>query len=227
MITLEPPRGLVGKASPWVTLGLSASGLGRFLRAAQQAVGLEGEVHVLLADDATLRRLNRTFRGKDKATDVLSFPAGPTTVFFGEPEGPELAGDLAISLEAAARQATRYGHSLRDEVRVLLLHGVLHLAGFDHEADSGEMAGREAELRKRLGLPAGLIARVSEGGAKAAVKITTKQRQIIGRKVRTTKAGPSASGSFDYGAHGKAVSTSAQDDGGKSTKGPKRGRVRV
>jgi probable rRNA maturation factor len=176
MITLEPPRGLVGKASPWVTLGLSSSGLARFLSAAQQAVGLEGEIHVLLADDATLRRLNRTFRGKDKATDVLSFPAGPTTVFFGEPGGPGLAGDLAISLETAARQAKQFGHSLRDEVRVLLLHGVLHLAGFDHETDSGEMAAREAELRQGLGLTAGLIARA--GGVKGKVK--SKQKRNAG-----------------------------------------------
>ena len=170
MITLEPPRGMDGKGSPWQSVGLSAAGLGRFLRAAQQAAGLEGEVHVLLADDATLRRLNRTFRGKDKATDVLSFPAGPTTVFFGDPEGPELAGDLAISLETAARQAEQFGHSLRDEVRVLLLHGVLHLAGFDHETDAGEMAAREAELREKLGLPAGLIARVGKGAVKSKSK---------------------------------------------------------
>ncbi len=161
MITLEPPRGLNTGTSPWLQLGLSSSGLGRFLCAAQRAVELEGEVQVLLADDATLKRLNRTFRGKNKATDVLSFPAGATTVFFGEPDGPVLAGDLAISLETAARQAAQYGHSLRDEVRVLLLHGVLHLAGFDHEADSGEMAQREVELRRKLGLATSLIARVN------------------------------------------------------------------
>ena len=165
MITLELPRGMDGKGSPWRRVGLSAAALGRFLRTAQRAVGLEGEVYVLLADDATLRRLNRTFLGKDKATDVLSFPAGPTTVFFGDPGGPVLAGDLAISLEMAARQAKQFGHTLRDEVRVLLLHGVLHLAGFDHESDAGEMAAREAELREKLGLPAGLIAR-----AKAPVR---------------------------------------------------------
>ena len=152
-----------GKGSPWRRVGLSASGLGRFLRAAQRAVGLEGDVYVLLADDATLRRLNRTFRGKDKATDVLSFPAAVTTVFFGQPKGPGLAGDLAISLEAAARQAAQFGQSLRDEVRVLLLHGVLHLAGFDHETDAGEMAARETELRRKLGLTAGLISRASGG----------------------------------------------------------------
>jgi len=154
MITLEPPRGVAGEADPWLKQGLSASGLGRFLRVARAAVGLEGEVHVLLADDRTLRRLNRRFRGKDKATDVLSFPAGAA----GD-ASRGIEGDLAISLETAARQAARFGHSLRDEVRVLLLHGTLHLAGFDHEVDSGEMAAREAELRREFGLPAGLIAR--------------------------------------------------------------------
>jgi probable rRNA maturation factor len=161
MITLEPPRGLAGQQSPWRKPGLSQSGLTRFLHTAQRAVGLEGEVHVLLAGDATLRRLNRTFRGIDKPTDVLSFPAGASTAFFGEPEGPELTGDLAISLETAARQAARFGHTLRDEVRILLLHGVLHLAGFDHESDSGEMAAREADLREELRLPSGLIARAA------------------------------------------------------------------
>jgi probable rRNA maturation factor len=155
MITLQPPRDLDGEANPWLKLGLSASGLTRFLRAAQREAGLRGDVHVLLADDATLRRLNRTFRGKNKATDVLSFPAA------GAEEGNDagIAGDLAISLETAARQAARFGHSLRDEVRVLLLHGALHLAGFDHEVDGGEMAAREVELRQKLKLPAGLIAR--------------------------------------------------------------------
>jgi probable rRNA maturation factor len=168
-----------GKGSPWQSVGLSAAGLGRFLRAAQRAVGLEGEVHVLLADDATLRRLNRTFRGKDKVTDVLSFPAGPTTVFFGDPDGPGLAGDLAISLETATRHAAKFGHALRDEVRVLLLHGVLHLAGFDHETDAGEMAAREAELREKLGLAAGLIARA---GGRVAAKGTDSKK--VQRRVR-------------------------------------------
>jgi probable rRNA maturation factor len=152
MITLEPPRGMAGESNPWLKLGLSASGLGRFLRAAQKAIELHGDVHVLLADDATLRRLNRTFRGKNKATDVLSFPAAPES---------GVAGDLAISLETAARQAAQFGHTLRDEVRVLLLHGTLHLAGFDHEIDDGEMAVREAELRRELRLPTSLIDRVA------------------------------------------------------------------
>jgi probable rRNA maturation factor len=127
--------------------------ISRFLNRVRAKLGIEGEVYVLLADDRTLRRLNRKFRGKNRATDVLSFPAS------SESEG--IAGDLAISLEAATRQATRFGHTLRDEVRVLLLHGTLHLAGFDHEADSGEMAAREAELRRELRLPTSLIARTA------------------------------------------------------------------
>jgi len=175
MITIEPPSRKAASAGS----SLSKAGLARFLNRARAAVGLDGEVHVLLADDAALKRLNRTFRGKNKPTDVLSFPAGPTGVFFGDPDGPELAGDLAISLEMAARQAKQFGHSLRDEVRVLLLHGTLHLAGFDHEIDAGEMAAREAELRQQLGLPAGLIARVN-GAAKpkTARPVTPAKKRV-------------------------------------------------
>jgi probable rRNA maturation factor len=126
----------------------------RFLNRARAAVDIEGDVDVLLADDQTLRRLNKTFRGKNKATDVLSFPA-PDEI------AHDHAGDLAISLETANRQAATYGHSLRDEVRILLLHGLLHLSGLDHETDNGEMAAREAELRVELGLSNSLIERVS------------------------------------------------------------------
>ncbi|HUZ96587.1 MAG TPA: rRNA maturation RNase YbeY [Edaphobacter sp.] len=143
---------------------LSKSGLTRFLNRAREAVGLRGDVEVLLADDATLRSLNKTFRHKNKATDVLSFPAAEN------PYGH--AGDLAISLDTAARQAAAFGHTLRDEVRILLLHGLLHLSGLDHETDDGEMAAREAELRRELRLPITLIERVS----------TTKKRVNRGRK---------------------------------------------
>jgi probable rRNA maturation factor len=159
MITLEARRGLAADGDAWAAVGLSKNGLGRFVREAQRAVGLAGAVDVLLADDRTLRRLNREFRGKDKATDVLSFPAAEE--FQGE-----FAGDLAISLDTAARQAKEHQHSLRDEVRVLLLHGLLHLNGMDHESDRGEMAAREAELRARLRLKSGLIARVESSSAK-------------------------------------------------------------
>jgi probable rRNA maturation factor len=135
---------------------LSRSGLTSFLNRARLAVGLSGEVEVLLSDDSTLRRLNKSFRGKNKSTDVLSFPAPPPIQ--GQPAH---AGDLAISLETAARQADSYGHSLRDEVRILLLHGLLHLSGLDHETDNGEMATHETTLRRQLRLPNTLIERTS------------------------------------------------------------------
>jgi probable rRNA maturation factor len=173
MVTLEPPRelaestGQVTDVAAWRAVGLSRAGLSGFLRRAQAAVGLRGEVEVLLAGDRTLRRLNREFRGKNKATDVLSFPAMAemTGVF---------AGDLAVSLETAQRQAAEHGHSLRDEVRVLLLHGLLHLSGMDHEVDDGEMAEREGLLRKELRLPSGLIARV-EGFSRSPKGMTERK----------------------------------------------------
>ena len=131
--------------------------LSRFLSRAKSAVGLYGEVSVLLATDATIRGLNRNFRKKDKATDVLSFPIDE---FPGE--APKQAGDLAISLETAKRQADEHGHTLQVEVKVLMLHGLLHLAGFDHETDKGQMARKENALRKELDLPVGLIQRSSK-----------------------------------------------------------------
>ncbi len=133
---------------------LSLSGLSRFLSRARAAVGLNGQVEVLLSSDAELKRLNRAFRGKNKPTDILSFPAPPEFAALH-------AGDLAISLETAARQAGQYGHSLRDEVRILILHGLLHLSGLDHETDRGEMSVREAELRTALRLRPNLIARAA------------------------------------------------------------------
>jgi probable rRNA maturation factor len=125
--------------------------LARFLRQAIEATGLAGEVSVLLTEDEAIRTLNRTYRGKDKATDVLSFPAAETAA--------GVAGDLVISLETALRQAEERGHSLETEIRVLLLHGLLHLAGYDHEVDDGAMHRKETRLRRQLGLRAGLIER--------------------------------------------------------------------
>lgn len=130
--------------------------LAQFLEKAAAAARLRGDISALLTTDAEIRRLNREFRHKDKATDVLSFPA-PEPVR-GQ---PRLSGDLAISVETAARQAQDAGHSLFTELQVLLLHGVLHLAGYDHETDTGEMARKEAALRKKLGLQAGLIERAA------------------------------------------------------------------
>jgi probable rRNA maturation factor len=135
---------------------LSARALTRFLAEAQAAVRLRGEVNVLLTSDRKIRRLNREYRGKDKATDVLSFPADPLI------QGQEkIAGDLAISVETARRQSLGQGHALTCELQVLLLHGLLHLAGYDHETDNGEMALRERRLRARFGLSQGLIERAS------------------------------------------------------------------
>jgi probable rRNA maturation factor len=134
--------------------------LGVFLREAARAAKLTGDVSVLLTGDAEIRRLNREFRHKDKATDVLSFPVLHHREHRGRRDlGGGLAGDLAISVETAARQAEDAGHALFVELQILLLHGVLHLAGYDHETDEGEMARKEAALRKRFGLGAGLIER--------------------------------------------------------------------
>lgn len=132
--------------------------LTRFLGQAQAAVRLRGHVSVLLTTDPAIRKLNRQFRGIDKATDVLSFPA---TDFVQNQE--KIAGDLAISLPTARRQSIRCGHSLAIELKVLILHGLLHLAGYDHETDSGQMDRRERRLRAALGLPQGLIERVERG----------------------------------------------------------------
>jgi probable rRNA maturation factor len=130
----------------------SARSLALYLKAAQEVVRLKGQVTVLLTTDAAIRDLNRRFRGKNKATDVLSFPA--------EGLGAEgIAGDMAISVATAMRQADWQGHSLATEIKVLMLHGLLHLAGCDHEADAGQMARRERVLRGRLRLPLGLIER--------------------------------------------------------------------
>lgn len=131
--------------------------LARFLAAAQAAVRLRGQVTVLLTTDPAIRRLNRQFRGKNKATDVLSFPADPIP---GLKPAQQIAGDLAISVPTALRQAASQGHALAVEVKVLMLHGLLHLAGYDHETDTGQMARRERVLRAMLKLPQGLIERV-------------------------------------------------------------------
>ncbi len=111
----------------------------------------------LISDDAELRRLNRRFLGKDRPTDVLSFPA--PSGWPGEQPGQRPLGEIAISAERAARQARRFGHSLEQEIAILMLHGLLHLKGMDHASDGGRMARAEARWRRRLGLPAGLTER--------------------------------------------------------------------
>jgi probable rRNA maturation factor len=127
--------------------------LNRFLVKAKEALGLAGDFSVLLTGDEQLRAMNLQFRGVDKPTDVLSFPALPEAANCGQ------GGDLAISLETAAVQAADHGHTLQIEVKVLILHGLLHLAGYDHERDRGQMRRRESLLRKQFALPAGLVER--------------------------------------------------------------------
>lgn len=109
-------------------------------RACELVLPRAAGVAVCLVSDAEIARLNRTYRGKGGATDVLSFPADGT------------GGDIAISPAAARRNARSLGHSVPEELRVLILHGVLHLAGYDHETDQGEMERRELRLRRRLGI---------------------------------------------------------------------------
>ena len=118
-----------------------------------------GEVAVALVSDRRMRSLNREFRGRDYATDVLSFPTGQTRTGQSSREEAGHLGDIVIATGVASRQAARLGHSLRDEFRVLALHGLLHLLGYDHEQDGGAMARVEKRLGTRGGLRAGLIGR--------------------------------------------------------------------
>ena len=155
----------------------SARTLGRFLSRAKTAVRLPGQVTVLLSGDTVLRDLNRRFRGKNKPTDVLSFPADPAA-----PGTERIAGDLAISVSTARRQASEQGHGLSTEIKVLILHGLLHLAGYDHEADSGEMARKERRLRAQLDLPGGLIERAETA---TAPRITSR---AVGRGSKRSRA---------------------------------------
>jgi probable rRNA maturation factor len=117
--------------------------------------GASGTLTVVVTTDRRIRALNRKWRGLDAATDVLSFPAGD------DPGPAPHLGDLVISRDTAARQARHEGHSLGTELRVLALHGLLHLLGYDHERDSGRMVRIERRLRRQGGLPAGLIERGS------------------------------------------------------------------
>jgi probable rRNA maturation factor len=128
-----------------------------FLCELQERIAHGAAIVCLMTDDAELYALNKRFRRKDSATDVLSFPSVPANGALGE---------LAISIDRARAQAAEHGHSLHDELRILMLHGALHLAGFDHERDGGEMARAEMRWRKRFGLPLGLIERANGSARK-------------------------------------------------------------
>ena len=133
--------------------GLSERALMRFLNDACSAAKLRGAVNLLVTGNREIRDLNWSFKGNRHSTDVLSFPGPDFLTGF--------AGDIAISLDIASRNARLLQHSIAEEVRILALHGVLHLAGYDHEDDNGEMALREQALRKRFRLPTALIERSS------------------------------------------------------------------
>ncbi len=158
----------------------SARTLAHFLGQAQAAVRLRGQVTVLLTTDTAIRRLNRQFRGKNKTTDVLSFPASHEVC-------DEVAGDLAVSVPTALRQAHQQGHALAIEIKVLILHGLLHLAGYDHETDEGQMARRERLLRTRLGLREGLIERAHR--AAPAKKVSPAAPKLKSRTRKPLKSG--------------------------------------
>lgn len=161
----------------------SVRALNRFLAEAQATVRLKGQVTVLLTTNPAIRRLNRQFRGKNKATDVLSFPA------MQGPGAEEMAGDLAISVPTASKQAGEQGHPLATEIKVLILHGLLHLAGYDHETDEGQMARRERLLRAKLKLPLGLIERAGQGSLIPTLSAKGRRKDGAPKSQRGTKVG--------------------------------------
>jgi probable rRNA maturation factor len=140
-------------------VGLTETSLDRFVTRARRATGLRAAVNILVTTNNELQELNRRFRGKDQPTDVLSFPALPGLK-------PRYAGDIAISAEIAAHNARTLGHSAAEEIKILALHGILHLRGYDHERDHGKMARREEKLRRELRLPIGLIERTESPRSK-------------------------------------------------------------
>lgn len=158
---------------------LTELALTRFVARARRAAGLKGTVDVLVTSSAEMRSLNGRFRGKDKATDVLSFPAAP------ENARKQFAGEIALSAEIAAQNARTLGHSQAQEIKILTLHGILHLRGYDHERDRGQMARRERELRTRLRLPDGLIDRtLSTAYANPRIKASAARRAGARTRIR-------------------------------------------
>jgi probable rRNA maturation factor len=151
--------------------GLNLSSLARFMSRASRKIGVQGEVNVLLTSSTEMRRLNSRYRKKRMPTDVLSFPAL---------KGNGLAGDIAISIDIARRNARERNEKLEQEVCVLILHGLLHLAGYDHETDDGAMERKERQMRKSLALAPGLIERARQH--------TVSSRRINGASRRKTRS---------------------------------------
>jgi probable rRNA maturation factor len=150
--------------------------LALFAGKAQRAIKLRGEVVILITNSRHLRELNRKYRQKDQPTDVLSFPA----------ENPKLAGDISISAEIATANAAELGHSTETELRILILHGLLHLAGYDHETDRGEMRELETRLWQQFRLPTGLIER-AHGVKPGPERVASRTRALNQRRGRRTQ----------------------------------------
>ncbi len=180
--------------------GVSGTMLARFLNRCRRELKLAGEVTLLLASSAQLRRLNRQFRGQDYATDVLSFPSENPSRQRPKPRSSPTpagyAGDIAISVDIARQNGKALGHGIALEIKTLILHGLLHLAGYDHESDNGRMARKELRLRRALGLPEGLIERADSDGS----------RPVKGKTARP------ASGAAEPGAGKKRVSRRRSDE---------------
>ena len=140
LLYLRMPRSLAKKT------------LSQFAVQLREQVAGGRQFHCLLTGDKELRRLNREFLAKDYPTDVLSFPFGKSDPVLGE---------MAISIDRAREQSAHLGHSIETEIQILMLHGLLHLMGMDHETDRGKMRRLETNWRKKLGLPAGLIERTT------------------------------------------------------------------
>jgi probable rRNA maturation factor len=144
---------------------ISIRPLQQFHERVRRELGFTPEsVTVELISDATMARLNETYRKKQGPTDVLSFPANGAR----PAKGAEYVGDIAISPETARRNARRFSRSLPAELRILILHGMIHLAGYDHEADHGEMERLERRLRKRLRISGRLGIAGRAGAARGA-----------------------------------------------------------
>jgi len=165
---------------------LTETALARFTARAQRAVGLPGEVGILVAGNEELQALNTRFRGQHRPTDVLSFPAMSGA--------GGLAGDLAISADLAAKSAKRLGHTTAEEIKILIVHGLLHLAGYDHEQDQGEMARQELRLRQRLQLPGGLIERYHPQDAARLKVSAARRRAVVSKRQRRTRAAARTAG---------------------------------
>jgi len=159
--------------------GLSAKSLERFTLRARRAVGLSGRVNILLTSSEAMRALNFRFREKNKTTDVLSFPS---QIHFNGTDKRGFAGEIAICADIARENAAGLGHSAALEVKVLALHGILHLAGLDHERDNGEMSRKEASLRRKLGLPSSLTERCQPDEREPAKSYSRSPLRSLRRK---------------------------------------------